>query len=1458
MNLLKLVSVIAYIFVFSSIAMAYDTDIYKQDVSNNCYILMDNSGSTDFGVYQHTVDYGDMFDYLYCLDSSGGQTACGNEYAYDTVNDSSYFYENHYPKSKIYLVKGNVGVKIASVDGEQVAFTGDPADPEYLWYTNNMIDTHTYIDKSGNLSAEEGKTQRLTVNDDGLILLDGVALPLGQSIKLHDKVTLEDGTQVDRGFGGMINAPGYYFSGLEGVGGDSSSHNVAEDGDSEVYFFISGNWMNMQTVYNLHYVDKPTPNNAKKGDPAWKYEEIPISSSSWSIVEKNLKYPDDGDPSLSHSGAGSCPVNDQYCVYKNSEVITYENGLTETETQRTLNFPGAKQIQVHFSMFDVEGDGNSDSFDYDYVVLKNNSGNVVAKYDNDNNPEGDWSATVSGDSITIALYSDNYRHMKGYEIDKARVTYHVDAYKMQRRIDVAKDAMLFVLDEFRGQINWGFGKFNYTGTTADGAKLGHSLNPSLSDDEVNNSIRTAIENVSPQYGTPLGEALQDIFLDGYYGKRNSLSKILCRKNYIIVMTDGFPSGDNDWSRINKGSNPVFTDADNDGWTQDPYQYNYPPDDYYDDVAHWMYTHSWVDDDMAEILDPEGSYENIITHHISFTMNHPLLQDAAGESGGEYISAYNKSQLISAFYSLGLQMTEAISFTAPVVSVDEYNKVESGDDLYMAQFLPQSGKNWIGNLKKFQFGDGSDDRPDKWMIYDAASNEAIDFEGKFLDNTVGFWGDEDDANDFDHDNIADIKEDGVGEVLTETVNENYQSGEYYNRNIYYYNSTSSVLESFTRNLSPGIFSLDSDDIATRDSIVNFVYGYNFNATALGSPTGPRPWALGDIIHSRPAVIDYYDSDGSVEKRYVAVGANDGMLHVFNDADGSEAWAFIPDAVLGKLKQFETDNHLELVDGEITLVRQENASNPKYLIFGLRRGGDSYYCIDISDSDSSNWTLKWKFDDAELGQTWSSVQTANINIGNGTYKRVAIFNGGYDQVEDNFPEPFVDSDSDGQMDSNEWSKNDSDQDINDNDEYDYYNPDKDTKGRAIYIVDLDDPIDTSSGVLPFTLKYGATDVTTGRTQTLKNLKYCFPSSPSVIRDAVFNDSGELEATYVFERLYSVDIYGNLYKVSYDPGGSTPWQVKHVFSANPASSCGSGEWGNCVKASDDSAWRKVFYGPAVSSGGSGYYFDRKNFYASGININGTSDIATLFFGTGDRVHPNYSMRDNRVYAVYDDTSLGCLYSGSVYTISGAPYYEKDLLNLTCDELDEDVDISSSFTYTKTELDDILVDDIKDENGVLEFISSGNENDSKGWYIVFSKQKDDAYCSHCSYVNTDPEDHSGEKMLSRINLFNDALYFTTYKHIYDDPCNPQGNAFSYALNYAKGTSYYNYSSDDEAQDISDRYIEHLNVKGIPSGFEIVVRDGEAGAMASIGDKIAGGGVNGTFGLPDAKSFSIKFWKQN
>ena len=52
---------------------AKDTDIYAVNTKQNCYVLMDSSGSMNFGVYEHTIDYGAMFDYLFTLKDGASQ-----------------------------------------------------------------------------------------------------------------------------------------------------------------------------------------------------------------------------------------------------------------------------------------------------------------------------------------------------------------------------------------------------------------------------------------------------------------------------------------------------------------------------------------------------------------------------------------------------------------------------------------------------------------------------------------------------------------------------------------------------------------------------------------------------------------------------------------------------------------------------------------------------------------------------------------------------------------------------------------------------------------------------------------------------------------------------------------------------------------------------------------------------------------------------------------------------------------------------------------------------------------------------------------------------------------------------------------------------------------------------------------------------------------------------------------
>lgn len=1487
---------VSLLFNFSP-SLARDTDIYNVNAKQNAYVLMDSSGSMAFAVYEHTVNYAAMYDYLFSKNDKniGLPTEVFEDYIYDFENGAA-LYKNHLEKDRIYLVKINAGVTFTAVNGKNVTFHGDASNTNLE--LTQVIDTHTLLATNGTLTQDSDGVvnQRITI-DNGNIAFDNASLPIGQEIKAHDFVTLYDGSVIDNGFIGLLNAPGFYFSGYTSTAAAPDTLVDAQSGDSEIFFFATGNWINMQAIMNLRY------NNAAKNYPlAWPTEAFPIPVSSWPKISHSLRYPDSGN---------------------------YLNNLEENDTIRTIVKPGATAMMVHFSSFDVEGDNptNLSKFTKDYLKIYDQTGAVIATYDNDNKPNGPtkdgWSPVIIGNTATFKLHSDTSTTGTGYKIDEVRVVYFNVAgsgsYLMQSRLDVGKDAMVYVVDEFRGKMNWGFASFaqsvDKTTNDVDGANVAPLLNPVDTDDANRTAIVNKIDLVKPMGGTPLMEALQDVWEKGYYKNSNIAKKLSCRKNYIISMTDGFPSVDDDNDRL--ADFPAFTDADEDKWTQDPSQGLGDKPDYYDDVAHFMYTTSWITGQT--VTDPANSYENVITHHIAFGAKHPLLEEAAGDSGGEYIVAYNKEQLIAAFYSLALMMSESVSFTAPVVSVDAVNKIQSGEDLYMGLFFPQQNQSWAGNVKKFKIGDGSStDRPKQFMIYDANNKEAIDSSGQFLDNTAGYWGDDNDANDIDNYGAADIKEDGAGEVLLEDVQGFFTAASYWNRKIYTWDSATQTMVKFHRdNISAA--TLNVVDNPTRDKLINFTHGYTYDATAgTGEPLAVRDWILGSIIHSRPVILDYFDTTKSqlpLIKRFIAVGSNDGMLHVFDDETGREVLAFIPEDILPKLQYVQTNDLYDTVDGLLTLYRRDN--NPQYLIFGERRGGGYYWSLDISDIDPAKWTVAWKYTNAELDQSWSEVKVASIPVGittNGkkSFKDVAIFTGGYDQEEDYYPEPFDDLDkngtpflANGNIDTNEWKSNNPDQDKNLDGKYNKYNPgldpndpgmNKNEKGRGIFVVDIDDPgavstVTLSDGsttqqILPFSVTYGAAATPTGHAQTLPQMKFSFPAGPSIATGTdkyIYKEGSGLTVgpqPNVLLAIYAVDIYANLYKAqldfsvkdfSADPKildwriVSADWQVASIFNGNPSSTSTQAGRTGAVMANDTG--RKAFYPPAISWGGSQGYFEAGNYYFENVQFSTNDKMASLFFGTGDRENPKYSMIRNRFYAIYDDSSVSAILDpkglATNVPVASAPYSELNLMNLTCDELGKDsvikdcylsdlgvacdpADGTSADVDMKKYLRSLLRDDaVYGGTPALEYGAS-HENDMKGWYIVLADQGQT--CGHMSYPTaiddtdgSDHDNHDGEQILSQALLYYGTLYFTSYQpSIGDDECNPRGNGFSYALNYLDGSATYDLTdTTSNFYDITDRYKKFTDITGIPSGFTIITSGGQAAAMASMGGAIIGPGPN-------------------
>ena len=144
-----------------------------------------------------------------------------------------------------------------------------------------------------------------------------------------------------------------------------------------------------------------------------------------------------------------------------------------------------------------------------------------------------------------------------------------------------------------------------------------------------------------------------------------------------------------------------------------------------------------------------------------------------------------------------------------------------------------------------------------------------------------------------------------------------------------------------------------------------------------PAGPlrkRSRVFGDVISSAPYFVKSSNT--------LFVGANEGLLHAIDVATGNERFAFVPNAVIGKLAKLTASNysHDYYVDGELTVSTDFETPGKNILVGSLGRGGKALFALDVTNPAAfgANQVL-WEFTDNDLGLVLGKPIVAKLNNG-----------------------------------------------------------------------------------------------------------------------------------------------------------------------------------------------------------------------------------------------------------------------------------------------------------------------------------------------------------------------------------------------------------------------------------------------------------------------------------------------
>lgn len=611
-----------------------------------------------------------------------------------------------------------------------------------------------------------------------------------------------------------------------------------------------------------------------------------------------------------------------------------------------------------------------------------------------------WSAAPANHLYT--LYSGNYLSWaQGPTVQRSRLA-------------VVQDVARDVLATISG-VNVGLAHFNRnTSSSSNGGRIAFALEDV---ETARASLQAAIDALTPDGATPLTETLYEAAqyylggpvtygFDGAHAARAPNDASLyqspivdsCQKSFIVLLTDGEPARDEDANGMIAGladfpddtarpPRPSRTFPELTGTTcaVEPSAPELEP-------AGGECLAALAEFLAAGDLSPLPGRQTVSTYTVGFAIDSPLLVATAERGAGRYYTAGDTATLANALTSTVTSiLAEATTFTAPAVAVNAFNRTQSLNDLFVSVFRPSGTAHWPGNLKQYRVR-----APDSAIVDASVPPRAA------VDPTTGFF-------------YADVQSGWSGVVDGAEVERGGAASllpAWPNRSVYTHLAGNPLALTHpsnridASNMTDALLGLEPGDPPAVD-VVAFINNLDTADADADGRTDDARNQMGDALHSQPAAVVY---GPGLRDGLVFTATNDGVLHAVGLDDGVERWAFIPPELLPLQTALFNDEAAAAkrygIDGELRVqlladddgVIDAAAGEKVYLFFGMGRGGDFYYALDVSRPAEP--ALLWRLDGsvlAGLGQTWSAPTPTRVNVG-GVDHWALVLGGGYEPDQD----------------------------------------------------------------------------------------------------------------------------------------------------------------------------------------------------------------------------------------------------------------------------------------------------------------------------------------------------------------------------------------------------------------------------------------------------------------------------